>query len=334
MARPGFALLLVALLSGSLVLVETEGDPYSATGFTAGCGRERGAGRTVAFRGCLRITGGGACFPGIPLRQPAPDARSEEPPEESEGVCTLVIVRHGQSIWNMENRFTGWMDVPLAKEGIENAHSAARLLEDAGIEFDVGVTSVLQRAVQTCEVLMGSTGKPGHEIVKLWQLNERHDGALCGLNKKLAVMQYGKAEVQKWRRSYSVRPPPLDETHQCWPGHDPRYTAMGLQKEDLPVSENLADVLARVMPVWESEVVPHLKAGKTVLVATHGNVVRLLCKLIDHLTEREVCHLDVPQCTPLVYHLRTKDLSPLRSEASWVRPFTSFFFTTLEPCVE
>ena len=202
-------------------------------------------------------------------------------------VATLVIVRHGQSIWNMENRFTGWMDVPLADAGITDAENAAELLRAEGIEFDVGITSVLQRAVRTCETIMARVGKRGSRVHQLWQLNERHDGALCGLNKKLAVLEHGKDRVQVWRRSYGVAPPPLNETHQCWPGHDPRYAALGLSRAQLPCTESLADVLARMLPVWESHVVPHLRLGRCVLVATHGNVVRLLCKLLDALSEQQ-----------------------------------------------
>ena len=184
---------------------------------------------------------------------------------------TLVLVRHGESIWNKDNRFTAWMDVPLSTVGLSDARRAADLCRRAGIRFDVAFTSVLHRAVKTCHTILEHIGQLWIPTHSDWRLNERHDGALTGLNKKIAVVHYGKANVTMWRRSYATAPPPLSHTHPGWPGHDPKYARLGVAEHDLPCTESLDDTLARTLPCWGEAVTPALRAGKNVLVVTHGN---------------------------------------------------------------
>ena len=237
---------------------------------------------------------------------------------------TLVLVRHGESIWNKDNRFTAWMDVPLSTVGLSDARRAANLCRRAGIRFDVAFTSVLHRAVKTCHTILEHIGQLWIPTHSDWRLNERHDGALTGLNKKIAVVHYGKANVTMWRRSYATAPPPLSHTHPGWPGHDPKYARLGVAEHDLPCTESLDDTLARTLPCWGEAVTPALRAGKNVLVVTHGNVVRLLAKLIDGLSDAAIEDIDIPQCTPLVYTFRRGDMRLVPTSRRWA-PLRGFF---------
>jgi len=222
-------------------------------------------------KGILRMRGGGAG-----------DADGKA---KRNKVATLVILRHGQSLWNQENRFTGWMDVPLAQQGIDDAHRAAEHFRHQGLVFDVAYTSVLQRAIKTMLVILEDLGLLWIPTRCEWRLNERHDGVLTGLNKKLAVSQYGEDNIKAWRRGYEATPPPLAESHPCWPGHDVKYDHIqGFSRQQLPLTESLEDTLKRVLPCWEEGISKDLRGGKTVLVVTHGNTVRALAKHLDGLS--------------------------------------------------
>jgi 2,3-bisphosphoglycerate-dependent phosphoglycerate mutase len=222
---------------------------------------------------------------------------------------TLVLLRHGQSIWNKENRFTGWVDVPLSEEGIGEAKSAARLLRDAGYTFDVAYTSVLKRAIKTLWILLEENDLMWIPVIRSWRLNERMYGALQGLNKAETVARHGEAQVKLWRRSYSVPPPPLDETDERWPGRDPRYAK--LLHHEIPKTECLKDTVARFLPFWESDIAPAIRRGDRVLIAAHGNSLRALVKHLDAIGDAEIVELNIPTGIPLVYELND-DLTPRR----------------------
>lgn len=278
--------------------------------------------RTLARKWMLRVRGGDGEEGAATYRTPRGPATGEGAGGDGEDALTamhgsaaagdefvtLVIVRHGMSIWNKDNRFTAWMDVPLSRHGLDDAQRAATLCKNAGIRFDVAFTSVLQRAIKTLNMILEEIGQLWIPTVCDWRLNERHDGALSGLNKKLAVVQYGDKNVSTWRRGYSVAPPPLEPSHPCWPGHDPKYEKLGMSPDQLPCTESLHDNLLRTLPLWDGEIVPALREGKNVLIVTHGNVVRLLAKHLDNLSDEAVENIDIPQCRPLVYTIRRSDL--------------------------
>jgi len=221
----------------------------------------------------------------------------------------LVLLRHGLSQWNKENRFTGWIDVPLSEEGIAEAKHAAQLLREGGYTFDVAYTSVLKRAIKTLWVVLEDHDLMWIPVVRSWRLNERMYGALQGLNKAETATKHGEAQVKIWRRSYDVPPPPLEESDERWPGHDPRYAR--LPKKDLPRTECLKDTVARFLPFWESDIAPAIRRGERVLIAAHGNSLRALVKHLDKVGDQEIAELNIPTAIPLVYEL-DDDLAPIR----------------------
>jgi 2,3-bisphosphoglycerate-dependent phosphoglycerate mutase len=220
----------------------------------------------------------------------------------------LVLIRHGESTWNLENRFTGWTDVGLTDTGIAQAREAGRLLKEAGCEFDVAYTSVLKRAIWTlwhCLDTMDCTWLP---VLNDWRLNERHYGALQGLNKAELAKKYGDAQVLAWRRSYDTPPPALEANDARSERTDPRYAK--LQQEQIPLTECLKDTVARVMPFWNEAMAPGLRAGKRILVAAHGNSIRALVKYLDGISDEAIVGVNIPNGIPLVYELDAQ-LQPL-----------------------
>jgi 2,3-bisphosphoglycerate-dependent phosphoglycerate mutase len=214
---------------------------------------------------------------------------------------TLVLLRHGESTWNRENLFTGWTDVPLSELGIEEAHRAGRLLLEEDILPTVAHTSVLYRAVQTLEIALAEMNRSWLPVRRHWRLNERHYGALQGLNKKEMSERYGKEQVHAWRRSYDVPPPVLEWDDERHPRFDPRYA--DLSPDILPGSECLKDVVGRMLPYWHDGIIPDLRAGHVVVVAAHGNSLRALVKHLDHISDEEIPELNIPTGIPLVYEL-------------------------------
>jgi 2,3-bisphosphoglycerate-dependent phosphoglycerate mutase len=213
----------------------------------------------------------------------------------------LVLLRHGESTWNLENRFTGWTDVDLTEQGVREAHQAGRLLKEGGYVFDLAHTSVLKRAIRTLWIALDEMDLMWIPVYRSWRLNERHYGALQGLNKRDTAEKYGMEQVHLWRRSYDIPPPELEETDSRFPGRDPRYA--GLKGADLPRSESLKDTLERVLPYWHEAIVPDLKAGRRVLIAAHGNSIRALVKYLDDIPETVITELNIPTGIPLVYEL-------------------------------
>lgn len=213
----------------------------------------------------------------------------------------LVLLRHGESTWNQENRFTGWTDVDLSSKGYEEAKLAAKLLKDAGFVFDVAHTSVLKRAIRTLWMVLDGLDQMWIPVVKHWRLNERHYGALQGLNKKETAAKHGDEQVFIWRRSYDIPPPPLAMTDERHPKFDPRYKS--LQPADLPATEALKNTVDRVVPYWKEAIVPDLKAGKRVLIAAHGNSIRALLKFLENIPDEEIVELNIPTAVPLVLDL-------------------------------
>jgi 2,3-bisphosphoglycerate-dependent phosphoglycerate mutase len=213
----------------------------------------------------------------------------------------LVLLRHGQSTWNLENLFTGWHDVPLSEHGVAEAIEAGRLIRDAGLAPEVVHTSVLVRAIETADLALGEMGLTWIPVRRSWRLNERHYGALQGLNKKETAERFGQDKVKVWRRSYDVRPPDLDVSDERHPSHDPRYAS--LPPELLPSAECLKDVVERMLPYWFDAIVPDLLAHSCVLVSAHGNSLRALVKHLDLLSDQQVVELDIPTGVPRVYEL-------------------------------
>lgn len=222
----------------------------------------------------------------------------------------LVLLRHGESTWNLENRFTGWTDVDLSPRGIEEAHEGARLLREGGYTFDVAYTSLLKRAIRTLWITLDEMDLMWIPVVRSWRLNERHYGALQGLDKAETAAKYGDAQVLMWRRSYSAPPPPLTPDDERYPGRDRRYA--GLNAAELPLAESLKDTVARFLPYWHETIVPDLEAGRRVLVAAHGNSLRALVKHLDDVSEEKIVGLNIPTGIPLVYELR-EELTPIRN---------------------
>lgn len=222
----------------------------------------------------------------------------------------LVLLRHGESVWNRENLYTGWTDVDLSEKGLREAHEAGRLLREDGYVFDVAYTSVLKRAIRTLWITLDEMDLMWIPVYNTWRLNERHYGALQGLNKAQTAEQYGEQQVKIWRRSYDVPPPSLTKEDPRWPGHDPRYQNM--DERDIPLAECLKDTVARFLPYWHETVVPALKAGQRVILAAHGNSLRALVKYLDNMTDEAIIELNIPTGIPLVYEL-TDDLRPVKS---------------------
>lgn len=221
----------------------------------------------------------------------------------------LVLLRHGESVWNKENLYTGWTDVDLSDKGRQEAGEAGRLLREGGYVFDVAFTSVLKRAIRTLWMTLDQMDQMWIPVYNTWRLNERHYGALQGLNKAQTAEQYGEKQVKIWRRSYDVQPPSLTKEDPRWPGHDPRYQDM--DEADIPLAECLKDTVARFLPYWHGTIVPTLKSGKRVIIAAHGNSLRALVKYLDDISDNDIVELNIPTGVPLVYEL-DDDLKPIR----------------------
>ena len=221
----------------------------------------------------------------------------------------LVLLRHGESTWNQENRFTGWTDVDLTERGIAEAREAGRLLRDGGYVFDVAFTSVLKRAIKTLGIALDTLDQLWIPVIKSWKLNERHYGALQGLNKAETAAKHGEAQTKIWRRSYDIPPPPLGVDDPRHPSHDPRY--QGLSASELPLTESLKETVARFLPYWHEAIAPTIKAGKRVVIAAHGNSLRALVMYLDNISESAIVELNIPTGIPLVYEL-DDELKPLR----------------------
>ena len=221
----------------------------------------------------------------------------------------LVLVRHGQSMWNLENRFTGWTDVELSEQGIKEAKEAGKVLKEKGFNFDVAYTSVLKRANDTLKYILEELGEENTPVKKSWRLNERHYGALQGLNKDETKEKYGAEQVLLWRRSTDVRPPELSKDDKRYPGNDPKYS--DLKENELPTTENLIDTIKRVMEYWNSDIKKDLEAGKRVIIAAHGNSLRGLIKYLDNMTDEEIIKLELQTGNPICYEL-DDNLKPMR----------------------
>jgi 2,3-bisphosphoglycerate-dependent phosphoglycerate mutase len=223
-------------------------------------------------------------------------------------VTSLVLLRHGESVWNRENRFTGWTDVDLSEQGRAEAREAGRLMKDAGYAFDIAYTSVLKRAIRTLWIALDEMDLMWIPVEKSWRLNERHYGALQGLNKAETAAKHGDAQVKIWRRSYDIPPPALDPGDPRHPSHDPRYA--DLSPSDLPLTEALAGTVARFLPMWHETIAPAIRSGRRVLIAAHGNSLRALVTYLDGISEQEIVELNIPTGIPLVYKL-DDDLRPI-----------------------
>ena len=221
----------------------------------------------------------------------------------------LVLIRHGESTWNKENRFTGWHDVDLTDRGREEAREAGRLLKEGGYVFDAAFTSVLKRAIKTLGIALDTLDQLWIPVTKSWKLNERSYGALQGLNKAETAAKHGEAQTKIWRRSFDIPPPPLTLDDERHPSHDPRYH--GLPACDLPLTESLKDTIARFMPYWHETIAPAIRSGQRIVIAAHGNSLRALVKDLDNIPESEITELNIPTGIPLVYEL-DDDLKPLR----------------------
>jgi len=221
----------------------------------------------------------------------------------------LVLIRHGQSTWNLENRFTGWTDVGLTELGMQEALAGGKALREGGYQFDIAYTSVLKRAIKTLWIVLEELEQEWIPVHRAWQLNERHYGALQGLNKAETAARFGEEQVLTWRRAYAIAPEPLLPGDPRWAGNDPRYRH--LKPEEIPATECLKDTVARVVPFWKDSIAPALTRGRRVLVAAHGNSLRALIKYLDNVTDDDIVGVNIPTARPLVYELDA-DLRPLR----------------------
>lgn len=222
----------------------------------------------------------------------------------------IVLLRHGQSTWNQENRFTGWMDVDLTEQGLEEAHSAGRMMRDAGFTFDIAFSSLLKRAIRTLFVALDEMDRLWIPVERSWRLNERHYGNLQGLNKAEMAAEFGDAQVLQWRRSYNMPPPPVEQDDSRHPRFDPRYNTIA--PAALPATECLQDTVARVQPYWEDVIAPVILSGRSVIIAAHGNSIRALVKYLDKVSDDKIVELNIPTGIPLVYELDA-NLQPIRS---------------------
>ncbi len=221
----------------------------------------------------------------------------------------IVLLRHGESAWNKENRFTGWTDVELTDKGREEGKQAGQLLKAEGFTFDIAYASVLRRALNTLWFALSEMDLLWIPIEKTWRLNERHYGGLQGLNKAETAAKYGDDQVLVWRRSYDIPPPPLEKSDERWPGHDPRYKNM--DAADIPLTECLKDTVARFLPYWHETIAPAVRSGQKVIIAAHGNSLRALVKYLDHVSDEDIINLNIPTGVPLVYEL-DDELKPIR----------------------
>ncbi len=222
----------------------------------------------------------------------------------------LVLLRHGESTWNEENRFTGWTDVDLSQKGLEEARNSGRLLRENGFVFDVAYTSVLKRAIRTLWIALDEMDQMWVPVNLSWRLNERHYGALQGLNKAETATIYGNEQVLIWRRSYDIRPPALTAEDDRYPGFDPRYR--NLAKQDIPLTECLQDTVTRFLPYWNETIAPVVRSGQRTIIAAHGNSLRALVKYLDNISDQDILELNIPTGIPLVYEL-DDDLRPIRN---------------------
>lgn len=222
----------------------------------------------------------------------------------------VVLLRHGESDWNKQNRFTGWTDVDLSERGTAEAIEAGQVLKKEGYAFDIAYTSVLTRAIRTLWLTLDGMDLMWIPVERCWRLNERHYGALQGLNKSETAEKFGEAQVKIWRRSYDTQPPALEPSDERYPGNDPRYA--GLTEEELPLTECLKDTVARFLPYWHGTIAPTVKSGKKVLIAAHGNSLRALVKYLDNISEEDIVGLNIPTGMPLVYEL-DDDLKPIKN---------------------
>ena len=212
----------------------------------------------------------------------------------------LILVRHGESVWNLENKFTGWIDIPLSNNGVQEAIKAGKILKKLDFTFDIAYTSYLKRAQNTLTIILNELNL-NIPIIYSYKLNERHYGALQGLNKSQTAEKYGEDQVKIWRRSYDTPPPALEKSDERYPGHDPRYK--NLSEKELPLTECLKDTVARVVPFWENVILPDIKAGKKIIIAAHGNSLRALVKYLDNISDADITELNIPTGMPLVYEL-------------------------------
>lgn len=213
----------------------------------------------------------------------------------------LVLLRHGESDWNLQNRFTGWTDVDLSAKGEKEAHESGKLLREEGFVFDLAITSVLKRAIRTLNIVLDDMDLAWIPVEKTWRLNERHYGSLQGLNKEETAKEYGEDQVKIWRRSFATPPPPLDPSDERSAHKDPRYAA--LRPEEIPAGESLKDTIARMMPCWQDQIAPRVRAGQRVIVTAHGNSLRALVMHLDGMSETEILEFNIPTGVPLVYEL-------------------------------
>ncbi len=222
----------------------------------------------------------------------------------------VVLLRHGESVWNMENRFTGWTDVDLSEKGLAEAHAAGQVLKREGFIFDAAFTSVLKRAIRTLWIMLDEMDLMWIPVRRNWRLNERHYGALQGLNKAKTARKFGNEQVLIWRRSYATPPPALEKDDERWPGHDSRYA--NLSEMETPLTECLRDTVARFLPYWHDTIAPAVKSGKRVVIVAHGNSLRALVKYLENVSEEAIVKLNIPTGMPLVYEL-DKNLKPIKS---------------------
>lgn len=223
----------------------------------------------------------------------------------------LVMVRHGESTWNQENRFCGWFDAELSEKGAEEARRGAQAIRDAKVEFDICYTSVLKRAIRTLWAILDGTDQMWLPVVRTWRLNERHYGGLTGLNKAETAAKHGEEQVKIWRRSFDIPPPPMDEKHPYHSSISKERRYAGLRPGELPTCESLKDTIARALPFWNEEIVPQIKAGKTVLIAAHGNSLRGIVKHLEGMSDQAIMELNLPTGIPIVYELN-EALKPTR----------------------
>ncbi|MDQ5987160.1 MAG: 2,3-bisphosphoglycerate-dependent phosphoglycerate mutase [Syntrophus sp. SKADARSKE-3] len=220
----------------------------------------------------------------------------------------MVLIRHGESLWNKENRFTGWTDVDLSEKGLEEALTGGRLLKQEGYTFDLAYTSLLKRAIHTLNIVLDEMDLQWIPVIKTWRLNERHYGALQGLNKAEMAAKYGEEQIKLWRRGFAVRPPELTREDERYPGREIKYST--LSENDLPVAESLKDTIARFMPCWHEQIAPTIREGRQIVIAAHGNSLRALVKYLDDIPDEEIVELNIPTGIPLVYEL-DDNLKPL-----------------------
>jgi 2,3-bisphosphoglycerate-dependent phosphoglycerate mutase len=225
------------------------------------------------------------------------------------GDIKLVLLRHGESTWNKENKFTGWTDVDLSEKGMAEAREAGRILKKEGYVFDVAFTSVLKRAIRTLWIVLDEMDLMWIPVYNSWRLNERHYGALQGLNKSEMAKKFGEDQVLIWRRSYDIPPTALEKTDERYPGNDPRYK--DLDGKDIPLTESLKDTVARFVPYWKETIAPVVKSGKRVIISAHGNSLRALVKYLDKISDKDIVKLNIPTGIPFIYEL-AKDLTPIK----------------------